>query len=426
MNLYRYVQNNPVNKMDPSGLEHWYERYAEGEDVWPTATHPVDPHEPFSLPSLFEPYGWQVESPAYRAELKFRSTLNNEGWYWDAGAREGVLLRLLAAVPEIGVNFSYVYEEAHVRTVINVLTFSTVHTNEPASRLADLHEYRSRVGLANLPLDDKVYREDIVELLKKNGEVEFSSWDRMMMDAGLGDQILGAVVLVSVVVRQGGIPGGRKASSTGVRRSAKTQASSDSGRAGPPAESGVPGNSPRAVGPPAPASRAARLGQEAEAAPTGEATAGPRPASSVDTRQAGRTMAEGVAPNTPKGTWVKESTAGWSDRAKAYQQQITGRPAGEAFEVNGRRFDGPDPSGCGLLDAKGPGYARGVKNGRFQEWYKGADGLLKEASGQVVAANGAKITWHVAEADAATAIRNLLKDNGISGIDVVHTPPIAP
>ena len=72
-----------------------------------------------------------------------------------------------------------------------------------------------------------------------------------------------------------------------------------------------------------------------------------------------------VAPEAVRGRWVKESTAGWSDRAKAYQQQITGRPAGEAFEVNGRRFDGPSQSGSGLVDAKGSGYGIGVKNRRF-------------------------------------------------------------
>jgi hypothetical protein len=128
-------------------------------------------------------------------------------------------------------------------------------------------------------------------------------------------------------------------------------------------------------------------------------------------------------PRIPDGKWVNESTAGWSERAKAYQEQITGKPAGQAYEVNGRRFDGPDPSGNGLVDAKGPGYAIGVKNGRFQKWYQGADGLLKEARGQLAAAPGTKITWHVAEEQAAIAIRNLFKDNGITGIDVVHTPP---
>ena len=51
---------------------------------------------------------------------------------------------------------------------------------------------------------------------------------------------------------------------------------------------------------------------------------------------------------------------------------------------------------------------------------------MAEARGQVAAAKGTKITWHVAEEEAATAMRNLLKENGITGIDIVHTPPTAP
>ena len=78
------------------------------------------------------------------------------------------------------------------------------------------------------------------------------------------------------------------------------------------------------------------------------------------------------------------------------------------------------------MEAKGPGYGIGVKNGRFEKWFEGAGALVKEARGQLAAAPGTKIIWHVAEEEAATAIRTLFKESGITGIDVVYTPPTTP
>jgi filamentous hemagglutinin len=110
-----------------------------------------------------------------------------------------------------------------------------------------------------------------------------------------------------------------------------------------------------------------------------------------------------------------------SDRAAAYQTRVTGGvPKGMGYEVNGVKFDGFQDGT--LLDAKGPGYAQGVKNGRFQSWYRGADGLVSQAQRQLGAAGGTPIEWRVAEPDAATAIQNLFSDNGISGITVVNVP----
>jgi filamentous hemagglutinin len=110
-----------------------------------------------------------------------------------------------------------------------------------------------------------------------------------------------------------------------------------------------------------------------------------------------------------------------SERAAAYQTQITGR-TGESYVVNGVKFDGVGAKG--LVDAKGPGYANFVKDGQFQPWFKGKQALLDQAERQIAAANGAPITWHVAEAEAATAIQNLLRSKGIQNITVVHTPPV--
>jgi filamentous hemagglutinin len=110
-----------------------------------------------------------------------------------------------------------------------------------------------------------------------------------------------------------------------------------------------------------------------------------------------------------------------SERAAAYQAQITGR-TGQSYVVNGVKFDGVGAQG--LLDAKGPGYATFVRNGQFRPWFNGAEDLVAQAQRQIAAANGTAITWHVAEAEAATAIQNLLRSRGIQGITVVHTPPV--
>ncbi|WP_130510026.1 Tox-REase-5 domain-containing protein [Krasilnikovia cinnamomea] len=119
------------------------------------------------------------------------------------------------------------------------------------------------------------------------------------------------------------------------------------------------------------------------------------------------------------GTWsrVYESM---SARAAAYQGRITGVPHGIGYSLNGVKFDG-FRAGV-LIDAKGPGYATFVKDGRFVGWYKGADALVDQAERQLRAAHGAKIEWHVAEPDAATAIANLFTDQGISGIKIVVVP----
>jgi hypothetical protein len=125
-------------------------------------------------------------------------------------------------------------------------------------------------------------------------------------------------------------------------------------------------------------------------------------------------------PTNIAGQWqsVNESML---ERARAYQQQITGR-SGQAYFVDGVKFDGV--ANGGLIDAKGPGYANFVKNGRFRHWFNGADELVEQAQRQVRAANGTPIRWHVAEADAVTAIRNLFADSGITGIDIIHTPVV--
>jgi RHS repeat-associated protein len=110
-----------------------------------------------------------------------------------------------------------------------------------------------------------------------------------------------------------------------------------------------------------------------------------------------------------------------SASARVYQQQITGRSGG-AYFLNGVKFDGIE-AGV-LLEAKGPGYATFVRSGEFLAWFRGRDALVDQARRQIAAARGTPITWHVAEEEAATAIRTLFRGNGITGINIVHTPVV--
>jgi RHS repeat-associated protein len=122
--------------------------------------------------------------------------------------------------------------------------------------------------------------------------------------------------------------------------------------------------------------------------------------------------------NVALGTWTKVNET-MSTRAAAYQTQIGGR-AGQAYVVNGVKFDAQ--VGGALLEAKGPGYAWAVENGKFINGYKGAAELVDQANRQIAASRGAPITWHVAENKTTTAIKNLFKKNNITQINVVHTP----
>ncbi len=122
--------------------------------------------------------------------------------------------------------------------------------------------------------------------------------------------------------------------------------------------------------------------------------------------------------NPGPGSWqtVKE---GMSARAATYQEQITGTSVNNVYVVRGVRFDG-FKNGT-LLDAKGPGYAKFVHNGTFEEWFRGKEGLLTQAKNQVRVAEGTPVVWHVAEREIVPLFRKLLRAEGVRGIEVVHT-----
>ncbi|PTL80450.1 hypothetical protein DAT35_27825 [Vitiosangium sp. GDMCC 1.1324] len=79
-----------------------------------------------------------------------------------------------------------------------------------------------------------------------------------------------------------------------------------------------------------------------------------------------------------------------------------------------------------MLEAKGPGYANKFTD-RLEPkpWFtRGARNIVDQAQRQFRAARGAPIRWHVAEARAADAIRKMLDDAGLHGIEVIHTPAL--
>ncbi|MBZ4372880.1 Tox-REase-5 domain-containing protein [Corallococcus sp. AS-1-6] len=129
-----------------------------------------------------------------------------------------------------------------------------------------------------------------------------------------------------------------------------------------------------------------------------------------------------AAPDEP-GHWgpAKESM---SDRARRYQEQISGHSADEAYWVGDVKFDG-FRDGV-LREAKGPGYANKFSDILApKRWFKrtGAEALARQARRQLEAVRGlgVRIEWHVAEEKAVNAIEMLFEREGIQGIRIVHT-----
>ncbi|MCY1019924.1 Tox-REase-5 domain-containing protein [Pyxidicoccus sp. MSG2] len=109
-----------------------------------------------------------------------------------------------------------------------------------------------------------------------------------------------------------------------------------------------------------------------------------------------------------------------SQASREYQAQVTGAPEGLAYNVRGVKFDGYT-NGV-LLETKGPGYAKFLKNGSFRSWFRGADGMLQQAERQFKAAMGTPIEWHFAEREVADAVRAMLRESELGDIQVVVSP----
>ncbi|NOK38464.1 hypothetical protein HMI49_35235 [Corallococcus exercitus] len=126
------------------------------------------------------------------------------------------------------------------------------------------------------------------------------------------------------------------------------------------------------------------------------------------------------------GKWVQVNES-MSDRARDYQAQVTGAPKGSAYRLQEGDtvvdFDGFDPVENVLLEAKGPGYAKFIKeNMTLKEFYKGFGKLLEQARRQEAMAQGRRIRWIVAEERFATFLKQAFVDTE-RGIEVVHVAP---
>ncbi len=121
------------------------------------------------------------------------------------------------------------------------------------------------------------------------------------------------------------------------------------------------------------------------------------------------------------GSWVAESTVGWSQKAIAYQEYVTGVKAGKAFNLNGVKFDGI--KGNVLLEAKSSYDNFVSKTGEFYSWFKGQAPLLDQARRQLKAAEGAIIEWNFSSQKSLEATKKLFKANNIEGITLKYNPP---
>ncbi len=135
----------------------------------------------------------------------------------------------------------------------------------------------------------------------------------------------------------------------------------------------------------------------------------------------------GPPPPGGPGSWVQKAE-GMSEDALRYQIQVTGTPKGWVYRVFFR--PGPDDyvdfdgfANGVLLEAKGPNLAKFIDEGlEPMGFFKGADGMLRQAQRQSMAANGLPIRWIVAEKKFAEYLRKLFDTNSLEHIEVVHTP----
>jgi hypothetical protein len=134
----------------------------------------------------------------------------------------------------------------------------------------------------------------------------------------------------------------------------------------------------------------------------------------------GRRVSADPPPAAGPGRWVEVNRNGMSQRARDYQQRATGIPAGYEYELNGRKFDGYEAATDTLIEAKGEGYAYLLDP--ENTWSTAKNALIKEAVGQLTAAEGRRIVWYVAEEAAVGHIKDLFARSGILGIVVEHKP----
>lgn len=137
------------------------------------------------------------------------------------------------------------------------------------------------------------------------------------------------------------------------------------------------------------------------------------------------------------GEWIEANRGGMSERAKEYEEQVSGAPAGTEYEVpregeNPVKFDGWDAEandGDGLLiEAKGPGYESFLdkKTGEFDPRFGAGKDISEQLDRQFQAAQqaGKEVEWRVAEPRVAEEIERMVAERGYGDvINVEYVPP---
>jgi len=114
---------------------------------------------------------------------------------------------------------------------------------------------------------------------------------------------------------------------------------------------------------------------------------------------------------------------GMSERAAAYQEQITGLPRGMAVFLNGVMFDGCRTTDGTMLEAKGPGYEFAMTpDGGWKDWYGGIEDLKADLPRYSAAAGNRIVEYHFAEPRVAAFMSDYARSMGLSNIRVFHTP----
>lgn len=122
-----------------------------------------------------------------------------------------------------------------------------------------------------------------------------------------------------------------------------------------------------------------------------------------------------------------ESTAGRSERALAYQQQITGLKPGLEVKLNGVRFDGCREEDGTMLEAKSPGFTNKMDTpDEWQDWFTGERKIESQMQNQSAAASDRTVEWHFAEEPVAEFFRGFAERNEFTNIIVLYTPAASP
>jgi hypothetical protein len=118
-----------------------------------------------------------------------------------------------------------------------------------------------------------------------------------------------------------------------------------------------------------------------------------------------------------QGNWIRVNES-MSQASRNYQTQITDQ-TGQAFQLNGVKFDGVCPSGR-LVEVKGSysGFINPI-TGEFQVWFTGGRSLVNQANRQLQAAKGTPIDWYFSDRASMYAVQELLESHNIKGINYI-------